>query len=143
MAGVEMIGKDVLIEISRDEGVTWLPIVCLQDVTLSTSTEPLTTSNRCRGKFSASRPNTISYTIDGTGNIVEDWEVTEEAYQAVLELQLSGATFMWRMTDAAGTYYRSGEAWVSEDTETFPNDDFATFDFTFNGTGELVAVETT
>ena len=50
---------------------------------------------------------------------------------------------MWRMTDAAGTYYRSGEAWVSEDTETFPNDDFATFDFTFNGTGELVAVETT
>jgi hypothetical protein len=69
MAGVEMIGKDVLIEISRDEGVTWLPIVCLQDVTLSTSTEPLTTSNRCRGKFSASRPNTISYTIDGRGSV--------------------------------------------------------------------------
>lgn len=143
MAGVEMIGKDVIIEISRDAGVSWLPIVCLQDVTLNTSVEALTTSNRCRGRFSASQPNTFSYTIDGTGNIVEDWEITEAAYQAVMEMSTTGELFLWRMTDADATYYRGGEAWVSEDTETFPNDDFATFDFTFNGTGTLDVVETT
>lgn len=143
MAGVEMRGQDILLEISTDDGATWLPIVCLQDYTLNTTNSELTTSNRCRGQFTASQPNKFSYTVDGTGNIVVDWEVTEASYQTVMELAVTQETFMWRATSVDGTYFRQGEGWISTDNETAPDEDFATFDFTITGTGELLTVEPT
>ncbi|WP_246860265.1 phage tail tube protein [Olivibacter sp. LS-1] len=131
----EIRGQDIILDLRPKGSTTWLTLTCLREYTLNKTTGELTTSNRCSGVHVVSRPNTVSYTVTFEGDMDVDPTAAQASYQQLAEWELAQETLEWRAYNADQTYYRSGEGWLSTTEESAPQDGFAPFSGTINGSG--------
>jgi len=137
---LEMRGQDIILDIRAKGDEDWLTLTCLRTYTITKNTSEITTSNRCSGPAGVSRPNVLTYQVPFDGDMDIDPAATEASYQQLAEWELGQSILEWRAYNADQSYYRSGEGWLSTTEENGPQDGFATFSGTINGTGTYAIV---
>ncbi|QEL01137.1 hypothetical protein FKG96_10055 [Olivibacter sp. LS-1] len=133
---MEILGRDIILEVREKGSETWLTLVCLRTYTMNRVTATFQTTSRCTGNFTKVGLGAISYTVPFEGDIDIDPAMEQAAYNWIARVEKNQTLLQWRAYSPDYKYFRSGNGYISTSEETAPQDGFATFSGTIIGTGE-------
>lgn len=110
------------------------PVACLVTNGLTISTAQQNISNKCDGGWAKSRPGKRSGSFSGDGQAMQfspSEASANENYQTLINLAVEGEIFFIRMTNPEQEIYREAKAYISEYSETAPDEEPYTFTASF------------
>jgi TP901-1 family phage major tail protein len=132
-------GKDVVLFIKRINATvpetTFNTIACLDSNDFSGSVEKKVVNNKCTGGWEDGIAGNGTWSITGSGQAITDTEAAEVNYQILADIWIKKEVVEIKMANADGSYYRAGEALVTDFSETASTDEPLSFTITFNGLG--------
>jgi|GEM_PF-3494753 len=133
---MEVLGRDIILEVREKGSEAWLTLVCLRTYSMNRVTTTFQTVNRCNPKFAKIGLGAITYTVPFEGDIDIDPTLEQAAYNWVARVEKEQKLLQWRAYSPDYKYFRSGNGYISTSEENAPQDGFATFSGTIIGTGE-------
>lgn len=148
MANTTFLGNEYIIYIdtvtaktaARGTVTNYKGIACLTSNGFSGSSDAISTTNKCTGRWNDSDPSTSSWEISGEGHAISDAATTQANYQAIAQLWVSGTKFWAKMANPANNVVREGLVWISSYSETAGNNEPYSFSVTFTGTKEPIII---
>lgn len=138
-------GKDVVLFVKRINAVspetTFKTIACLDSNDFSGSVEKKTINNKCTGGWEGGISGIGNWTISASGQAIATAEAAEVNYQSLVDIWIKKETVEIKMANADGSYYRAGEALITDFSETASTDEPLSFSATFSGLGVPVVVK--
>ncbi len=143
MPGITINAKDMPIELSFDNGVTWKALVCLKDISVPLNA-PVTAEDTYCGK----KVGVGDVEFNPSGNAVCEVTpaVNEVSADELVQKMVAGTSFLWRIQNptvgsvGVGLYY-SGSCKATNVTITGTANGLVSFSFTLTGEGTLTTVK--
>jgi hypothetical protein len=133
------------VEISLDGGSTWNLLGYQKEVSLNVSTDMREITSKTQCNFREKVPTVSNWTISGTAEVMTD-ETDGKNIKTMIGQLRNTIDLRIHPIDCAGdeitgelTYYGSGH--FSTLDVSFPEKDTATYNYTFEGSGELTVEE--
>lgn len=143
----EISGNDIGLYVN--EGTTgspdWKLVACSTSDGFSGSTDTVTISNKCEEGFTKNLPGDKSWSFTGDAYAQTAPEANQISYDEVYDLWANGTVSEWKLesVNGASEYYRFGEAFISDLSETAASGDYLQFNLTLTGNGTVTNVEAT
>jgi len=135
--------KDMPIELSFDNGVTWKVLVCLKDVSI-----PLTTPVTAEDTYCGKKVGVGVIEFNPSGNAVCETrpDTDEVSHDDLVEQMDNGTAFLWRLQNPTSgsvgyNFYYSGSCKCTNVTFTGTANGLMGFAFTLTGEGTLTRVK--
>ena len=132
-------GKDIVLQISTDDGTTWKDLICEISNTANynreTTTSPLT---KCDVASAAQELTLLGYTWGFDFEALTDTapSVSQVTYSDLLTLFVNGTAFMVKRA-STGEFYESGEVYLTSLSSPATVDGFHSFSGTMSGSGAI------
>lgn len=137
-------GKDVILFIKRINAAvpetTFRAVACLETNSFSGTREKKVVNNKCTGGWEDGIAGNGNWQTSGSGQAITDVAVGEANYQELAEIWVEGEIIEIKMANADGSFYRAGQAMITDWSEEANTDDPLSFDMTLSGLGIPVMV---
>ena len=138
-------GKDVVLFLKRINATvpetTFKTIACLDNNDFSGNVEKKVVNNKCTAGWEDGIAGNGTWSVTGSGQAISDVDTAEVNYQTLADVWVKKETVEVKMANADGSYYRAGEAIITDFSETASTDEPLSFSITFNGLGTPVIVK--
>lgn len=138
MANVQ--GKDDVLFLSSDAGVTWKTLVCETSHTFNFTRNSSTTATKCDSGTSARSLGAYEWSFQSSVVVKTDPGASEVSYEDLLGWSVAGTGILIRNANPspAGTnYYHSGTVYITDLSKSSEVDGLVSADVTFSGDGAL------
>jgi len=150
----EISGKEVMISVNMGTASVpeWKTLGCAESDGFSGSTDAITVSNKCSGKFTKSLPGDKSWSFSNTMVMPKVADGDFISYDEIFDLwkddefDADGELRQFKIENipsADFVYYRMGRGYISDLGEQFDSGDVFRTDLTITGSDEVVNVQPT
>lgn len=133
-------GKNEILQVSADAGVTWLTVVCETSNTFNFTRNSSRIATKCDGGTSALNLGSYEWSFQSSLVVKTDPGATEASYEMLLGWAINSTALQIRNADPnpAGTnWYHLGTVYITDLNKTAEAEGLVTSDVTFSGDGAL------
>lgn len=116
-------------------------MVCLTNNTFDLNRASIDTSSKCiDGNVATSLPGQLSWTMSADINsevLDAPDKLVKASHNEIFKIARAGTKIWVAQYDVANKTVRYGVAWISSDSEAYPNNAQSTASITFNGDGKI------